>query len=109
MVVVVHPDGSHQRGMVDVVVVGKFCQQYQFDPAVLLVVATSSAVPLDCFVLPLSVTVHLRAACCVETVIDMEVGANYVLKSTGKLFAGIGGDIGGYTTFADHVFEKPLC
>jgi len=42
-------------------------------------------------------------------VIDTEVGANSVPKSTGKLFAVISRDIVRYTSFADPMFEKHSC
>jgi len=44
-----------------------------------------------------------------EPVIDTEVGANSVPKSTGESFAAIGGDIVRYASFADHMFEDHSC
>jgi len=42
-------------------------------------------------------------------VIDTEVAANSFRKSTGKLFAVMGGEIVRYALFADHVFEEHSC
>jgi hypothetical protein len=42
-------------------------------------------------------------------VIDTDVGANSVPKSTGEFFAAFGGNIVGYASFADHVFEEHSC
>jgi len=42
-------------------------------------------------------------------VIDTEVGANSVPKSTGEFFAAIGAENVRYASFADHVFEEHSC
>jgi hypothetical protein len=60
-------------------------------------------------VLPLGLTVRLRVEGSREAVIDTEVGANSVPKSTGEFFAAIGGDIVWYASFADDVFEEHSC
>jgi hypothetical protein len=60
-------------------------------------------------VLPFGLTVHLRVEGGQEAVIDTEVGANSVPKSTGEFFAAMGGDIVQYASFADHVFEEHSC
>jgi hypothetical protein len=64
---------------------------------------------LQRLVLPLGLTVRLRVEGGREVVIDTKVGANSVPKSTGELFAAIGGDIVRYASFADHVFEEHSC
>jgi hypothetical protein len=109
MVIAVGPDGCHQCGMVDGVVVGKLRQRKQFDPVVLLVVAKGSYGLLYCLVLPLGLTVHLRVEGGREAVIETQVGANSVPKSAAELFAAIGGDIVQFSSFSDHVFEVHSC
>jgi len=101
VVIVVCPEGCHQHGMVDGVIVCTFCQRWQFNPVVLHVVAKGSEVIMHRLILPLSVTVCLQEEGGRKSVIDTEVGTYSVLKSTGKLPAAIGGDIVWYTTFAD--------
>jgi hypothetical protein len=56
--------------------------------------------------MPLSLTARLQLEGCRESVIDSEVGASSVPKSTGKLFPMICGDIFWYASFADHLFEE---
>jgi len=109
MVIVVCPDGCHQHGIVDGVVVGKLRQQDQFDPVVLLVVANAWEVLLHCLVLLFGLTVRLWVERGRVAVIDTEVGANSVPKSTGKLCAMICVDIVRYSSFADHMVEDHLC
>jgi len=60
-------------------------------------------------VLLLGLTVCLRVQSGRESVMETEVGTNDVPKSTGKLFAAIGGDIGWYMALVDHVLKQHLC
>jgi hypothetical protein len=57
-------------------------------------------------VLPLGLTDHLWVEGGRDALIDTEVGANSVPKSTGEFIAAIGGDIDRYASFADHKLEE---
>jgi hypothetical protein len=58
---------------------------------------------------PLGLTICLQVDASRKAVMDAVVAANSVPKSTGKLFALIGGDTAWDTLFADHLFEKHPC
>jgi len=92
--------------MVDRVGVHTFHQQQWIDQIVLLVVANGSGVLLHRLFLPLILSICLQAESGRESVIDTEVGSQFVPDFTDQLCAAIRGDDVSYTALADHMFEK---